>query len=52
MFANLNQAQADESTDPCSCFTCFVHGQRLVCHSRWRPQTVDVASESASGWGA
>lgn len=52
MFAKLNQQQAGETTVPCPCFTCFMYGQRLICHSRWRPQAVDAASEKASGWGA
>lgn len=49
MFAQFNRHPENETTD-CPCFTCFLYGQRLVCHSRWRPQAVDPATEAASGW--
>lgn len=50
MFAHLNRQMESETS--CPCYTCFMYGPRLVCHSRWRPQTVDAALEDASGWGA
>ncbi len=49
MFADLNGRTEHESST-CPCYACFVYGQRLVCHSRWRPQAVDA--EDVSGWGA
>lgn len=47
MFAQLTQEE-----DACACYACFVYGPRVVCHNRWRPQTVDPSAEQSSGWSA